>query len=306
MKTAAIQMRARCADVAANMEKAEKLVKEAFFKGAKWVILPEFFTSGMAFHPKMKKAWQPADGAPFKMLMALAKKHNGVVGGSFLAKVQSDVVNRFILAFSDGRFFYHDKDQPTMWENCYYVGGNDKGIIDTGEYRVGAALCWELVRTRTAGRLLGKVDFVVGGSCWWGLPKKKVPGFPMRLQGQMLDIMKDTPKTMACILGVPLVHAAHAGEFTGRMPLMPGFPFQSYLVGETMIVDARGNILAHMAREEGDGSIVAEINPGAIEAKLPVPEGFWIPKLPWQLKMIWAYQNFHGRYYYKLTGASRQ
>ena len=41
---------------------AESLVREAFAKGARWVILPEFFTSAMAVHQKMLDAARPVDG----------------------------------------------------------------------------------------------------------------------------------------------------------------------------------------------------------------------------------------------------
>ena len=63
IKVAAIQMCAELGDVAANLRKAEILLREALEKGAKWVILPEFFTSGVGFHPDILKAALPLDGA---------------------------------------------------------------------------------------------------------------------------------------------------------------------------------------------------------------------------------------------------
>jgi len=57
-----------------------------------------------------------------------------------------------------------------MWENCYYKGGHDDGVLDTPAGRVGVALCWELVRIQTLRRSIDKVDLVAGGSCWWDLP----------------------------------------------------------------------------------------------------------------------------------------
>jgi predicted amidohydrolase len=46
-------------DVDANLEKAQQLVCRAFGQGAEWVILPEMFTSAVAFHPKMLDAARP-------------------------------------------------------------------------------------------------------------------------------------------------------------------------------------------------------------------------------------------------------
>ena len=58
MKVAAVQMRAELGNVKSNLSTAEALVREAFRKGAKWVILPEFFPSAVAFAPNMLTAWR--------------------------------------------------------------------------------------------------------------------------------------------------------------------------------------------------------------------------------------------------------
>ena len=34
-----------------------------------------------------------------------------------------------------------------MWENCFYVGGSDDGTMRAQDVDLGAALCWELMRT---------------------------------------------------------------------------------------------------------------------------------------------------------------
>jgi predicted amidohydrolase len=169
IRVAAIQMRAKVGAVASNLSHAESLVREAFHRGAEWVILPEFFTSPPAFTPSMLSAWLPLEGPALELLRRLASEHDGIVGGSFLAKSGKDCFNSFLLVFPDGRYYRHDKDLPTMWENSYYIGGSDDGVLATSAGPVGVALCWELIRSQTVRRLLDKVHFVVGGSCWWDL-----------------------------------------------------------------------------------------------------------------------------------------
>jgi N-carbamoylputrescine amidase len=300
LKVAAVQMTARLADVEANLERAERLLEEAFGNGCEMVILPEFFTSAVAFHPDMLRVPRPFDGRVLEMMREAARRHNGYVGGSFIASRGGENYNTFVLAFPNGDYATHDKDQPTMWENCYYRGGNGDGILETPIGQVGCALCWELVRTRTVHRLAGKVDLLVGGSCWWTLPFNAVP-LPGRASAHRrnLEIMRETPVRMARMLGVPVVHAAHAQDFECRIPLLPGLPYRSYYLGETMIVDATGKILARLACEDGEGIAVAEIEPGRTAPSQDPPESFWIPRLPLILKMAWVYQNAHGRWYYK-------
>src|SRR5262245_33169652 len=74
IRVAAIQMKAELGEVETNLAKAEKLVREAFGKGAKWVILPEFFPSAIAVHHKMLDAARPLDGKPTQLLRRLAKE----------------------------------------------------------------------------------------------------------------------------------------------------------------------------------------------------------------------------------------
>ena len=310
LRVAATQMNAEMGDVSRNLEKAEALVREAFDRGAEWVILPEFFTSAMAYHSKMLDTARPLHGEPLQLLISLAKQHSGVVGGSFIATRGDDVYNTFALAFPDGSVFFHDKDQPTMWENCYYIGGSDDGVLDTPAGPVGAALCWEMIRSRTARRLLGKVNLVVGGSCWWDLPDN-APAHREPLRARNLALLTETPVRLARMLGVPIVHASHCGDFEGTVlsPVATGKDpaYRSRYLGEAQIVDGHGTLLARRTREEGEGVIIAEITPGPVEGYCePIPDRFWIPDLWESLLRAWEKENELGQnYYQKLQPARR-
>ena len=94
--------------------------------------------------------------------------------------------------------------------------------------------------------------------------------------------------------------AAHAGEFECSLPLLPGFPYRSRFLGETQIVDGSGRLLARMDREEGEGYVTATLDLTQKHmTSEKIPERFWIPDLPLQFKLIWAYQNWHGKRYYR-------
>ncbi len=299
MRVSAIQMVAELGEINTNLQKADRLVEEAASRGAEIIILPEFFTSAAAFHPSLLMAALPIRGKATEFLLDKAKKHHAYVGGSFISSRGGERYNTFVLAMPDGSTAYHDKDQPTMWENCYYQGGHDDGILPTPLGPIGAVLCWEFVRNRTVRRLLGRVDLVVGGSCWWTVPQ----GWPPRHfwdwhHRKNLKVMTATPSTLSRLLGVPVVHAAHAGAFRGSMPWMPGAPYDSYYLGETQIVDASGVILARMTREEGEGLIVSELALGRTAPGMGHTTSFWIPRLPLLFRLVWTYQNIHGAQYY--------
>jgi predicted amidohydrolase len=301
IRVAAVQMRANVGAVASNLSRAESLVREAFRHGAEWVILPEFFTAAVAFARSMLSAWLPLEGPALELLRKLAREHEGVVGGSFIARSEADCFNSFLLVFPDGRYYRHDKDLPTMWENSYYVGGSDDGVLATPAGPVGAALCWELIRSQTVRRLAGRVNLVVGGSCWWDM-RLPVPPQHADDQARLRGFLRQAPGDLARRLGVPVVHAAQAGQFEGLTPGNESVPYVSRFLGETQITDGHGNVLARLACEDGEGVVTADITPGRVEGGLaPTPEGFWTVELPANTLQAWDRLNSLGRDYYATT-----
>jgi predicted amidohydrolase len=274
MRVAAVQMTPLIADVPHNLAAAERLVRDAIGQGAALIVLPEFFTSGMAFHPDMAGAVEPFDGRPAQMLIRLARESGASIGGSFLAWRSGHARNTFVLARPDGTIAYHDKDHPTFLENCYYEGGYDAGLMASGDLRVGAALCWEFIRTQTAARLLNRVDLVVGGSCWWQRADQDA--------ADNLAVLQGAPHTFARLVGVPVVHASHAGSFEGGTVTTRDFRLRRFrYLGETQIVDAEGTVLARLSEADGEGVVLATITPGPSPSpRQALPSRFWIPALP--------------------------
>jgi len=270
-------MEPKLGDVAANMEQAERLVRQAAQGGADWIVLPEMFTSAAAFHNDVLKAIQPADGAPLEMMKRLSREANAVVGGSFLASEGDGVYNAFFLVFPDGTTMRHNKDIPTYWENCYYTGGADDGVMSTPVGPVGAVLCWEFIRSQTAKRLSNKVGLVVGGSCWWTLPDDADPASPRWADN--LKMLKEAPPNMARMLGVPVIHGSHAGGFEGFFsPDLPDTAYNSSYLGEASIVDATGKVLAHRSLQDGAGVVTATVAvTGNRAPSQPIPDDFWMP-----------------------------
>ncbi|MHC4309726.1 MAG: carbon-nitrogen hydrolase family protein [Planctomycetota bacterium] len=294
IRVAAIQMKAEIGDVNANLASAERLVREAFEKEAEWVILPEFFTSAMAFNPKMLEAVSPINGKPMQLLKSLAKEYNGIVGGSFIALRDENAYNSFVLVFPDGNVFIHDKDYPSFTENWYYIGGQDDGILDTPSGSIGVALCWELVRSATANRMRGKIDIVVGGSCWWS-ENSDNPS-----ESQSLSHLKKTPLRFCRMLGVPIVHASHIGTVNHYSESDLSTPRKRVYLGETQIIDGTGEILARMSYEDGEGVILADVTLGEIEVSHEaIPDRFWMDELPQEVIEEWENDLIEGHKYYQ-------
>ena len=81
--------------------------------------------------------------------------------------------------------------------------------------------------------------------------------------------------------------------------------YRSRYLGETQIVDARGEVLARLSADDGEGVIVADILTGEVGGQpAPVPEDFWIPDLPAATLSAWEFLNRIGADYYQKTTRS--
>lgn len=103
------------------------------------------------------EAIQNIDGTAVSFMRDFSAKHQVVLGGSFLCRLSDGSVRNRYQCYANGSLLgRHDKDLPTMWGNYFYEGGdsNDSGIIGTYDNtHIGAAVCWEFMRTMAARRL---------------------------------------------------------------------------------------------------------------------------------------------------------
>ena len=296
MRVAAVQLQPVIGDIDANLSACERLAGRAAAEGAEWIVLPEFFTTGVGFFPELAHRSLPPDGAATQLLLSLARRHGAAVGGSFLCR-DSDghVRNAFFLATPEGIAGRHDKDIPTMWENCFYVGGADDGLVEARGLTAGVALFLEFNRTRTVERLRGKADIVVGGSFTWG-PPAWMP-FRGHLQGSV-ERYTDWARRFAKLVGCPVVEATHCGRLRCKTPLLP-LPYETSLGGGANICDASGNVLARRDAGEGAGVVVADVEAVRVEPDGATPSGFWIQELDPVSKAGWHVQGWHGRRWYR-------
>ncbi len=307
MRIAAVQLEPIVGDVAENLRRCRALGDEAGASGAEWIVLPEFFSTGMGFAEELAGAALPVDGAGMELLQELAGRHSAVVGGSFICRDDDGHNhNSWFLVAPDGRVLgRHDKDLPTMWENCFYVGGSDDGVIDADGLPVGAAMCWEFMRTQTVRRLRGRVDLVVGGSAWWSIPPWPPTRLMRRLEATNARTAAGIAPSMARAVGAPVAHAAQCGPVRCAMPLAPGVTYRGHYQGGTCITDSHGGVLAWRGTQDGPGVVVADVAPRRTTPTLAVDEGFWLHPRGALSATLWTVQNAHGRRWYRRHALGR-
>jgi predicted amidohydrolase len=330
LKAAAVQFQPKLGDLSTNLAKAEALAQEALGKGAKLVVLPEFFPSGLMFGPEMLRAPQAMDSAAVGMLKRLAASGGAYVGGSLLLMQAGDVYNTFVLACPDGSLLTHDKDFPTTnFESSLFAGGEDRafvaklaedgasttseaippregssesGVLKNGALSIGSALCWELVRTRTAKRLKNQVQVVMASSGWWTIdPAGSWPGVSAAAaQSRWNDhrkLIDLAPVRLAKSLGVPVIHSNFCGANPGFNDLSFSRAASGRYLGRSGIFGADGAVLVQLDEQEGI-ALTDILLPAPAPAPAPtgdIPDSFWIPETPEYLAKGWAVSGAAGR-----------
>lgn len=300
VKMAALQVESRVGDLEWNLHVCEKLANEAAEKGAKWIIFPEFFTTGMAFDARIIGAIQPRDGGEaLKFMLHLAKMNNAYIGGSFLIRNDDNTVrNTFFLVSPDGILGRHDKDIPTMWEHCFFEGGKDDGIVEVDGQQIGMAVCWEFMRSKTARRLKEKVDIIVGGNCWWSVPNWSPKFITGKWEKQNEKTSYECVRTFSTYVGAPIVHASHVGSFACQLPWAP-VTYRGHYEGGAIIVDGEGNVLGFRDRREGAGVVVADVKIGRTTPARDIPNRYWLHPRGVVPAVAWHYQRWHGKRWYR-------
>ena len=152
VKLAVIQM-ACSDDLAANLAKAEHMVREAAAGGANIVLLPELFES--LYFPQLEREdlfalAHPVEGHPFLgRFGALAGELGVVLPVSFFEKANQTYFNSLMMFGADGARLgvyrkSHIPDGPG-YEEKYYFNAGDTGFRAwrTRFGTIGVAICWD-------------------------------------------------------------------------------------------------------------------------------------------------------------------
>ncbi|AXT85107.1 carbon-nitrogen hydrolase family protein [Aeromicrobium sp. A1-2] len=305
-RVVAVQPALQIGDVEGNLHRCAELVRAAAREHSpEAIFLPEAITPPNAYDRRLRSVARPLMGAPLQTLRSLARELDCVVGGGFIAVRGDETRGTYALCEPDGAIHLHDKDQPSFWENNYYAGGSDDGVMKTSLGSIGVANGFEWGRVRTAKRLVGRVQLLAGGMHFpsfptWPLTHKL---FIERDEAILEQYCRETPPRMARMLGVPAVHASHVGPFTMETPLLPGVKWPSRMLGETTICDADGVVLERLSYGDGEGYVCADVTITEPAPRDPIPDLFWNAPLPVSVHLVWYAGNAHGVLKYRAMKA---
>lgn len=246
VKVAAIQMDSQN-DKAANLAKAEKLIRKASQKGATYISLPEYFNFIGTEEEEEANAEVILKGKTSTFLSTLAKELKiWLHGGSILEKVEGETkyYNTTLVFNPDGEMIakyrkihlynVEIKNGPAFLESNTKNFGRDLTVCKTDFAKIGLAICYD-IRFPELFRLLA-----LQGAEILMVPAE-FPLFTGRDHWEVL-LRARAIENQAYVI-VP-----------GQIGTKPAF--QSY--GRTMIVDPWGTVMA--AASDVETTVIAEID----------------------------------------------
>ena len=255
-KVAAIQM-ASGPKVEGNLNEARRLIADAAAKGAKLVVLPEFFAiMGMDEMDKVKVRETPGQGPIQQFMREQARQHKVWLMGSLpLTAEAPDKVRNSLLVFDESgmQVARYDKIHLfnlTLGNESYneaqtIEAGDQVVVVDSPFGRIGLAVCYDL-RFPELFRAMKNADIIVLPSAFTATTGK-VHWEPL--------VRARAIENLAYVIA-----AAQGGyHVSGR---------ETH--GHSMIVDPWGRILDELPR--GSGVVLAEVNASyqkSLRASLP-------------------------------------
>lgn len=237
MKLALIQAKLAWGNVTENLLQFDK--KIATCPAVDMILLPEMFTSGCMMVKKSREVAmveKRAVASRFKeirqIMLGWAAKAEAVVMGSTVYEEGNCYYNRLVIAFPDGRCEYYDKRHCFRMggENEHFSPGNRHFLFEFQGVRIATFICYDL-RFPVWSRNSEEYDVAVYVANW---PESRREVWKVLLKARAIE-------NQAFVAGDNCVGRDNNGI--------------SY-AGDSMVVDARGNVLAQAGEFQEETLVV--------------------------------------------------
>jgi omega-amidase len=241
-----IQSNLHWEDKAANLHMFEEKIN-AVSANLEVVVLPEMFSTGFSMRPKVLA--EKMDGPTVDWMKRIAAAKKIILTGSVIIEEEGNYYNRLIWMLPNGAMAYYDKRHRFGYagEDQHYSAGNKRLIASVKGWKINLQVCYDLrfpVWSRQSGHshlkkddgggpIEPEFDVLVYVANW---PERRIHAWKTLLQARAIE-------NQSYVVGV---------NRTGT----DGNDI--YYSGETMIVDAMGEVLYTKAHEEDIFTIVLQ------------------------------------------------
>jgi len=237
-------------DKAANLAMLEQKIKGIVEK-THIVVLPEMFSTGFSMKPEVLA--ETMQGETIAWMKRVAAEKRIVLTGSVIIEEDGHYYNRLVWMLPNGQYGYYNKRHLFAFagEDQHYTGGNQRFIASVNGWKINLLVCYDLrfpvwARQQYTGEGF-EYDLLICVANW---PERRNTAWKTLLQARAIE-------NQCYVVGVNRV-----GKDGNDI----------YHSGDSMVVDALGEVLYHKAHDEEVITITIEKEAlQTIREKLP----FW-------------------------------
>jgi N-carbamoylputrescine amidase len=275
LRVAALQVTSVTGEPERNLDNAARFVADARAGGAKLVLCPEFLAPGYVYEETIWDFAEPRAGLTESWLSEQARRHDIVIGATFLEAQGEDFYNTFSLFGPDGLLGRARKGSLPFFEGWFFTPCPLPKVIESPVGRLGVGICND---NQTAAFLRQVADeqpdlLLMPHSA----PIPRLPLVGKAFHAVMDEQLRQTPVRFARALGIPVVMANKVSREPERtkIPLIPLIRVPLAFRGYSAICDSDGSVLEQSLKREG--ALIADVQLDPARKRSPVvPErGYW-------------------------------
>jgi N-carbamoylputrescine amidase len=219
IRAAAIQMPSEPTNVAANLERADGLLRRAVEAGAELAVLPELFNTGYGFLRNFDPYGESVDGPTLRHLRTRCQQWQIDVAAGFVERDGRHLYDALAYLTASGDTHVYRKRHLVFWERFRFRPGRQPVVVPTRWGRVGLAICADMIYRKVWHDYRDRIDLAVVAAAW--------PDFACRhtgrkhwLFGHVGPLSAAIPERVATDLGIPVVFANQCGETKTVIPVI--------------------------------------------------------------------------------------
>jgi N-carbamoylputrescine amidase len=247
LNAAAIQMPAAFHEVAANRDRADELLRQAYERGAELVVLPEMFNTGHGFCPDFTPYAEARDGPTLRHLAARSRQWRITIAAGFVERHGHHLHDALALITPRGEVHVYRKRHLVFWERSRFQPGRSPLVVATPWGRVGLAICADMIYRTVWRDYRDRIDLAVIAAAWPDFADRRT-GRKHWLLGHVGPMSATIPARVAVDLGIPVVFSNQCGETQTHVPFVGRI--SDRFSGQSCVCDGRHGPPARAGTEE--------------------------------------------------------
>ena len=234
---AAIQMPSEPMNVAANVARADELLRQAHTAGASLAVLPEMFNTGYAFSANFDAVAEDRTGPTLRHLTERSRALDMAIVAGFVEREGHHLYDSVFYVQPDGKTAIYRKLNLVFWERSRFYPGRDPVVVSTPWGRIGFAVCADMIYRKTWASYRGRIDLAVITAAWPDFANR-LTGRKDWLLGHVGPLSAAIPGRVAVDLGVPVVFSNQVGETQTVVPILRS-RIPDRFAGQSSVTDGR-------------------------------------------------------------------